>query len=53
MQAVEYTLDDQPIILSKCEEVSLITAAASRKGLCLVNSIIFGYCTLSDTHGGS
>ena len=24
MQVVEYTLDDQPIIFNKCEEVSLI-----------------------------
>ena len=37
MQVFEYTLDDQPIILSKCEDVSL-TAVGSRKGLCLVDS---------------
>ena len=39
MQEVEYTfnLNDQPIILSKCEVVSL-TAAAPKKGLWLVDS---------------
>ena len=34
MQVVEYTLDDQPIILNKCELVSLIfiNCCSSKKG---------------------
>ena len=54
MQAVEYTLDDQPIILNKCELVSLIfiNCCSSKKRAVVSGQQYVGYCTLSDTHVG-
>ena len=55
MQAVEYTLDDQPVILNKCELVSLtfINCCSSKIGPVVSEQHYVGYCTLSDTHVGS
>ena len=51
MQEVEYTLNDQPIILSKCEVVSLIfiNCYSSKKGAVVSGQHYVGFCTLSDT----
>ena len=55
MQAVEYTLDDQPTVLNKCELVSLtfINCCSSKIGPVVSEQHYVGYCTLSDTHVSS
>ena len=55
MQAAEYTLDDQPIILSKCGVASLIftNCRSFKKGAVVSGQCCFGYWTLSDTCAGS
>ena len=55
MQAVEYTLDDQPIILNKYELVLLIfiSCCSSKEGTVTSGQHYVGYCTLTDTHVGS
>ena len=55
MQAAEYTLDDHPIILSKCGVALLIFTNCHnfKKGAVVSGQYCFGYWTLSDTHAGS
>ena len=55
MQVVEYTLDDQPIIFNKCEEVLLIFTnyRSFKKEAVVSGQHYFGYCTQSDAHVGS
>ena len=54
MQMVEYTLDDQPIIFNKYEEVSLIfTNYCSFKKEAVVSGYHYGHCTLSYICAGS
>ena len=55
VQAVEYILDDQIIIPSKCGVVSLIitNCRSLKKGSVVNKQRYFGYWTPSDTHAGS